>query len=89
MRNPLHLQGILNGAPKRIRTANRQNRNLMRYPVAPWVRMNDLNYNTDLRISKHNSRFSMRNILVTYKRCSDIIIIKKISVVERRRNEAN
>ena len=29
--------GILNGAPKRIRTANRQNRNLMRYPVAPWV----------------------------------------------------
>ena len=26
-----------NGAPKRIRTANRQNRNLMRYPVAPWV----------------------------------------------------
>ena len=29
--------GILHGAPKRIRTANRQNRNLMRYPVAPWV----------------------------------------------------
>lgn len=28
---------LTSGAPKRIRTANRQNRNLMRYPVAPWV----------------------------------------------------
>ena len=69
--------GILNGAPKRIRTANRQNRNLMRYPVAPWVRMNDLNYSTDICISKHNLRFSTCNILVTYKRCGDIIIIEK------------
>ena len=77
MRNPLRLQGILNGAPKRIRTANRQNRNLMRYPVAPWVLMNDMNYSTDNRISKHNALFSMRNILVTYERCGDIIIIKK------------
>ena len=33
-----------NGAPKRIRTANRQNRNLMRYPVAPWV-LTELYYN--------------------------------------------
>ncbi len=32
------------GAPKRIRTANRQNRNLMRYPVAPWV-LTELYYN--------------------------------------------
>ena len=65
------------GTPRRTWTANRQNRNLMRYPVAPWVRMNDLNYSTDICISKHNLRFSTCNILVTYKRCGDIIIIEK------------
>ena len=37
VKNAVMPHGILNGAPKRIRTANRQNRNLMRYPVAPWV----------------------------------------------------
>lgn len=73
----------LNGAPKRIRTANRQNRNLMRYPVAPWVRMGMscriamlfMNYTTQICNSKHNAKYYMHNILVTYEICGDIIII--------------
>lgn len=54
----------------------------MRYPVAPWVRMGMpcriamlfMNYTTQICNSKHNAKYYMHNILVTYEICGDIII---------------